>query len=308
MKKDLLLLKDLSKTDFDGIFALAARLKKEPYHEYLLNKSIGLLFTKSSTRTRVSFEVGVSQLGGRSLFLSNQDIQLGRGETIEDTARVLSRYLDAVIIRTYDHQDIKLFALNSDIPVINGLTDLAHPCQVLTDLFTIIEKRGSYENMKVVFYGDCANNMAYSWMSAAAKLGFSLVLSGHEDFLPAKKTYSSFKKQAEKKCGLIEIVSDPLKAAVKADVIYTDVWTSMGQEKEQEERLKKLAPWQVNDKVLKKAAKKAIFLHCLPAHRGEEVSADVIDGNHSVVFDQAENRLHVQKAIMAKLIAKNEVK
>ncbi|OVE73856.1 ornithine carbamoyltransferase, partial [bacterium B13(2017)] len=260
----------------------------------LKNKTFGLLFNKSSTRTRVSFEVGISDLGGRSLFLSPDEIQLGRGETIEDTAKVLSRYLDGVVIRTYAHSDILKFANNSTIPVINGLTDLCHPCQVLADLYTINEKKGTYKGKRIVYLGDCDNNMAYSWIMGAASLGYNLVLSGCDKYMPKKSLIKKTK---------IEIIKDPKKAVRFADVIYTDVWTSMGYEAESRKRKRLLKPWQVNHNLLKLAKKDVIFMHCLPAHRGEEVTSDVIDGEQSVVFDQAENRLHVQKAILVKLFS-----
>ncbi len=297
-KRDLLELKNLTIEEFERIFAITARLKKNPLQTTLLNKTIAMIFTKSSTRTRVSFEVGISQLGGRSLFLSPNDIQLGRGETIEDTAKVLSRYLDGIIIRTFDHQDIEIFAKHASLPVINGLTDLSHPCQVLTDLYTIIEKKGTLKGKKIVFIGDCRNNMAYSWLMAASVLGLHIVFTGHHDYLPEEQYVELARNNNPHADTRIEIQTDPEDALASADVVYTDVWTSMGQEDESAERSRDLAKWQVNENLMELAKSDAIFMHCLPAHRGEEVSQEVLEGKNSVVFDQAENRMHVQKAIL----------
>jgi len=297
-KRDLLELKNLTIEEFERIFAITARLKKDPLQTTLLNKTIAMIFTKSSTRTRVSFEVGISQLGGKSLFLSPNDIQLGRGETIEDTAKVLSRYLDGIIIRTFDHQDIEIFANHASLPVINGLTDLSHPCQVLTDLYTIIEKKGTLKGKKIVFIGDCRNNMAYSWLMAASVLGLHIVFTGHHDYLPKEQYVERARNNNPHADTRIEIQIDPEDALASADVVYTDVWTSMGQEDESAERSRDLAKWQVNENLMKLAKSDAIFMHCLPAHRGEEVSKEVLEGKNSVVFDQAENRMHVQKAIL----------
>ena len=301
-KRDFLGIRDFTVAETNEIFKLAAALKRKPIQTSLKNKTIGLIFSKSSTRTRVSFEVGVHQLGGRSLFLSPSEIQLGRGETVEDTAKVLSRYLDGIVIRTFSHDEVVTFAKNATIPVINGLTDLSHPCQVLTDIFTIIEKLKTYKNKKIVFVGDCKNNMAHSWIMAAGLLGLHLVLTGHPDYMPEEDVLETAAALGEKSYAIIETMVDPEQAVEGAHVINTDVWTSMGQEKESAKRIKDLAPWQVNDDLMKRADKKVIFMHCLPAHRGEEVTASVIDGTQSVVFDQAENRLHVQKAIMTFLM------
>jgi ornithine carbamoyltransferase len=301
-KRDLLTLYDLAAGDFKRLFELSGKLKSRPHRTVLKNKTVALIFSKSSTRTRVSFEVGISQLGGHSLFLSQNDIQLGRGETVEDTATVLSRYVDGIVIRTYRHSEVENFARNAAVPVINGLTDEAHPCQVLADLWTIIEKLGSYRGKKLVFLGDCRNNMAYSWITAASLLGIHLVLSGHSRYRPAPRRVREAHAAALKSGGRIECVSDPKKAVRNADVIYTDVWTSMGQESESRTRRKLLEPWQVNRALLEKAAPHAIFMHCLPAHRGEEVTPDVLEDGRSAVWDQAENRLHVQKAILMLLL------
>jgi ornithine carbamoyltransferase len=257
-----------------------------------------MIFEKSSTRTRISFEVGIYQLGGMALFLSNRDTQLGRGENIADTARVMSRYLDAVVIRTYSQKFVQEFARYSTIPVINGLTDQQHPCQILCDLFTVIEKKGSYEGLKIVYVGD-GNNVANSWIDAAARLPFHLSLACPEKYAPDADILVRGMKEAKR---VITIHRNPIDAVKDADVIYTDVWTSMGQEAEKEERTKIFKAYQVNQELLAQAQKDVIVMHCLPAHRGEEITDDVIDGPRSVVIDQAENRLHVQKAIMEILI------
>jgi ornithine carbamoyltransferase len=257
-----------------------------------------MIFDKSSTRTRISFEVGIYQLGGMALFLNNRDTQVGRGEDISDTARVMSRYLDAVVIRTYSQSFVEDFARYATIPVINGLTDEQHPCQILSDLFTIKEKKGRYEGLKVAYVGD-GNNVANSWIDAAAGLPIRLSLACPEKYEPEEAILERGTKKAE---GGITLYRNPADAVKDADVIYTDVWTSMGQEAEKEERKKIFRGYQVNGELLSRARKDAIVMHCLPAHRGEEITDDVIDGPHSVVIDQAENRLHVQKAVMEILI------
>jgi ornithine carbamoyltransferase len=302
MKKDLLSVYDLDCIDFEVIFKKAQELKrmlKEGIsYTPLSGKTLGMIFEKSSTRTRISFEVGIYQLGGMALFLSNRDTQLGRGEDISDTARVMSRYLDAVVIRTYSQAFVEEFARDATIPVINGLTDQQHPCQILCDLFTVLEKKGNYEGLKVAYVGD-GNNVANSWIDAAARLPFQLSLACPEKYEP--NTDILFRGRKEAKHG-ITIHRNPIDAVKDADVIYTDVWTSMGQEAEKEERTKIFKAYQVNKELLAQAREDVIVMHCLPAHRGEEITDDVIDGPRSVVIDQAENRLHVQKAIMEILI------
>ncbi|HYA14210.1 MAG TPA: ornithine carbamoyltransferase [Syntrophales bacterium] len=298
MKKDLLSVYDLNRDDFEVVFERSYNLKKMlkdgiPYTP-LSGKTLGMIFEKSSTRTRISFEVGIYQLGGMALFLSNRDTQLGRGEDIADTARVMSRYLDAVVIRTYSQNFVQEFAKYATIPVINGLTDQQHPCQILCDLFTVIEKKGSYEGLKVAYVGD-GNNVANSWIDAAARLPFQLSLACPEKYEPDMAILARGMK--ETKVG-ITVHRNPVDAVKAADVVYTDVWTSMGQEAEKEERTKIFKSYQVNKELLARAREDVIVMHCLPAHRGEEITDDVIDGPHSVVIDQAENRLHVQKAIM----------
>jgi ornithine carbamoyltransferase len=255
-----------------------------------------MIFAKSSTRTRVSFEVGAYQLGGQALFLSSKDIQIGRGEPIPDTARVLSRYVDGIMIRTYDHAEVEELARFATIPVINGLTDLTHPCQVLADIFTVKEHLGGWEGKRIAWVGD-GNNMANAWLEAALVLGFELRLACPEGFEPNIAKYEAAKKQ-----GCVMVTEVPEEAVEGAHVINTDVWASMGQEGEAEARRNAFKGYTVDSDLMKLADPKAIFLHCLPAHRGEEVTADVIDGPQSRVWDEAENRLHVQKALLATLM------
>jgi ornithine carbamoyltransferase len=298
MKKDLLSVYDLERADFEMIFARAARLKSllkagERYTP-LSGKTLGMIFDKSSTRTRISFEVGMFQLGGIALFLSSRDTQIGRGESIYDTARVMSRYLNGIMIRTYAQEAVEEFARHATIPVINGLTDLLHPCQILSDLFTIIEKKGTYEGLKIAYIGD-GNNVANSWLNAAARLPFQLALACPEGYVPDAFIYERAAREADRG---VTLLRSPEEAAADADVIYTDVWASMGREDEKEERAKVFKSYQVTKKLLETAGRDAIVMHCLPAHRDEEITAEVIDGPQSVVVDQAENRLHVQKAIM----------
>lgn len=302
MNKDLLSISELEVADFDKIFKKARNLKnalkKGKVHASLKGKTLGMIFDKSSTRTRISFEVGMYQMGGIALFLNSRDTQIGRGETIADSARMMSRYLNGIMIRTFAQASVEEFARYAEIPVINGLTDLLHPCQILSDLFTISEKKGSYEKLKITYIGD-GNNIANSWIEAAARLPFKLALACPEGYDPDRDIMALGKKESLEG---ITLYRDPLEAARNADVLYTDVWASMGQEAEQEERKKVFKGYQVNNEVLKKAKKDAIVMHCLPAHRGEEITADVIDGPQSVVIDEAENRLHVQKAILEILL------
>jgi len=302
MNKDLLSFSDLDDQDFERIFTRSFLLKKmllegTPYHP-LKGKTLGMVFYKSSTRTRLSFEVGMYQLGGIAIFLSSRDIQAGRGETIADTAQIMSRYLDGVMIRTFDQASVEEFARHASVPVINGLTDLLHPCQILSDLFTIIEKKGRYEGMKIAYIGD-GNNIANSWIEAAARLPIELALACPEGYEPNRAILESGKKMAGERIHLCRVPADAVNGA---DVVYTDVWTSMGQEREREKRLEALRDYQINSELLKAAKSDAVVMHCLPAHRGEEITADVIDGSQSIVIDQAENRLHVQKAIMEMLM------
>ncbi|HLA27455.1 MAG TPA: ornithine carbamoyltransferase [Syntrophales bacterium] len=302
MKKDLLSIYDLDRKDIDLILHRAAHLKdllrKGEIYQPLQGKSIGMIFDKSSTRTRISFEVGIYQLGGLAIFLSSRDTQLGRGETIADTARIMSRYLSGVVIRTYDHEIVEEFAENAAIPVINGLTDLLHPCQILSDLYTIVEKQGSYEGTKIAYIGD-GNNIANSWINAAVRLPLHLSLACPEGYDPNGKILKEGIEQAK---GRISLHRDPFEAVRDVNVVYTDVWASMGQENERETRTKAFTDYQVNKKLLSHAGKDVIVMHCLPAHRGEEITSEVIDGIQSVIIDQAENRLHVQKAVLEILL------
>lgn len=303
MTKDLLTIYDLDTDDCHEIFERARRLKdllkKGVAHESLRGKTLGMLFDKASTRTRLSFEAGIHQLGGAGIFLSRRDIQLGRGEPVSDTAQVMSRYIDGIMIRTFEQDVVDEFARYATIPVINGLTDLLHPCQVLSDLFTIIEQKDGYEGLKIAYVGD-GNNMTNSWINAAARLPFHLSISCPEGYGPDGAILERGLREAKEE---IELVRSPADAVTGADVIYTDVWASMGQEEEQEERRVAFQGYQVDAKLLRCAKNDAIVMHCLPAHRGEEIAADVIDGPQSVVIDQAENRLHVQKAIMEILMS-----
>ncbi len=301
MKRDFLAVTDFTKDEILEIMELAKELKKVQKNgkEYkpLRGKSMAMIFQKPSARTRVSFETGLYQLGGHAIYLSPNDIQVGKREAVADIARVLSRYNDLIMARLFGHEDILELAEYATVPVINGLTDLLHPCQVMSDVFTIIEKKGSLENLRIAYIGD-GNNVANSWLNMASRLPMNLVLGTPEGFEPDKEILSMAKKSGVSQ---IEFYHNPKMAAKGADVIYTDVWTSMGQEKEREIRREVFKEYQIDDDLLKLADDDAIVMHCLPAHRGEEITDSVIDGPHSVVFEQAENRLHVQKAIMVKL-------
>ena len=298
LHRDFLTIADFSKPETDRLFDLAERMKRGDYaRKPLAGKSLAMIFMKSSTRTRVSFEVGAWQLGGHALFLSPRDIQLGRGEPISDTARVLSRYVDGIMIRTFAHEEIVELARFADVPIINGLTDRHHPCQILADILTVRQHLGTYEGKKFAWVGD-GNNMANSWIDAACSLGFELTLACPEGYDPDVHTCSRATQQGAK----VKIVRDPREAVAGAHVVNTDVWASMGQEEEQKQRERAFRGFTVDEKLMSGAARDAIFLHCLPAHRGEEVAAEVIDGPQSRVWDEAENRLHIQKAIMAVLM------
>jgi len=298
MKKHLLTLRDLDRDDFDVLFDRAFELKKRHYagilDRPLMGKTIGLIFDKASTRTRVSFEVAAFQLGGASLFLSTRDTQLIRNEPVADTARVLSRYLNALVVRTYSQDLLNELAASASVSVINGLTDVYHPCQVLSDLMTILEKKGDFDGQKIVWVGD-GNNVAHSWLNAAAMLGFQLVISSPNGYLPNKGILQDAIADAK---GSITVVSDPEEAVRGADIVYTDVWASMGQEHESARRKGVFRPYQVNGKLLASADQDVLVMHCLPAHRGEEITDEVLEGPHSVVWDQAENKLHMHKAIL----------
>lgn len=301
--KDLLSIHDLSTDEVQEIIDFAAQLKVMQKagveHKILAGKTLGMIFEKSSTRTRVSFEVGIFQLGGTGLFLSSKDLQLGRGEPIKDTARVLARYLDGIMIRTFEQAKVEELAKYADIPVINGLTDLLHPCQVLTDLLTIREHKGkNFRALKMAYVGD-GNNMTNSYLYGAAKVGMTLAVATPENYKPNQKVFENALADAEETGAKLSWTENPLEAVKDADIIATDTWASMGQEAEHDARKKIFAPYQVNKNLLSGASKNVIVLHCLPAYRGEEITDDVFEDNAPVIFDEAENRLHTQKAIMA---------
>lgn len=302
MTKHFLALHDFSKQELDAMLALAADLKQKQKsgveHHLLKGKTLAMIFEKASTRTRISFEVGIYQLGGHGLFISSANSQMGRGEPIKDSARVMARYCDGVMIRTFGQEIVDEFARYSSVPVINGLTDLFHPCQIMADLQTVIEHKGGYQRLKFVWVGD-GNNMANTWIEAAAIFGFDLALACPNGYEPDRQVWDWAQKQGTAN---ISITEDPEEAARDADVINTDVWASMGQESEQKQREFAFQGYCVDDELMAAAKSDSIVLHCLPAHRGEEISDSVIEGTHSVVWDEAENRLHIQKAIMATLM------
>ncbi len=295
--RDFLTIPDFTRRELLGLLALSERIRNGEYvRRPLAGRSLAMIFTKPSTRTRVSFEVGAYQLGGQPVFLSGRDIQIGRGEPIADTARVLSRYVHGIMIRTFSHAEVEELARWSTVPVINGLTDWQHPCQVLADIATVRQHRGTHEGMRVAWIGD-GNNVANSWIDAAYRLGFALTLACPEGYDPDLALVRRAAGEAD-----VRVVRDPLEAVEGADVVTTDVWASMGQEEEHAARVRAFAGYTVNAAMMARAAPGAMFLHCLPAHRGEEVTAEVIDGPRSHVFDEAEHRLHVQKAILAVLM------
>lgn len=303
-KRDFLSLADLSRSEMDALLkrslVLKRRWKKSLVDSPLAGKSLGLIFDKPSTRTRVSFEVAMTQLGGHPVYLDPGTTQIKRGEPIADSARVLSRYLDGVVIRTFDQATVEEWGRWSSVPVINGLTDLLHPCQVFCDLLTIIEKRGNYKGLKIAYIGD-GNNMANTWVQAAALLDIALSLACPRGYQPNAKFLAEATRGRKAR---IELTRDPWQAIQGSDVVYTDVWASMGQEKERKERHKRFQGYQVNTALLRRAKRGALVMHCLPAHAGEEISSEVLEGPQSVVFDQAENRLHGQKAILEWLLKK----
>lgn len=304
--KHLVCLSDWSSEEIKETLKLAEKLKYENKngirHNHLLKgKTLGLIFSKSSTRTRVSFEVAMYQLGGYSMFLSANDIQLGRGETVSDTAKTLSRYIDGIMIRTYKQSDVEELAAFGTIPIINGLTDSQHPCQILADLQTVKEYKGSLKGLKLAYTGD-GNNVANSLLIGCAKVGLDISVATPEGYECDMKSVEIAKKAALESGAKINIGYDPYEAVNNADVVYTDTWVSMGMESEKEKRIETFMPYQVNKELMSKAKPDAIFMHCLPAYRGYEVTAEVIDGPQSVVFDEAENRLHAQKAVLVKLM------
>ena len=295
-------LHDYDAEDLTTILRLAVQLKDElrvgKPHPLLAGRTLGMIFQKNSTRTRVSFEVGMAQLGGQALFLSSADLQLHRGETVADTARVLGRYLDGIMARTYAHADVEDLARYSGVPVINGLSDLLHPCQAMADLLTIQEKTGRLAGIRLSYVGD-ANNVSNSLMQAGAILGLHVRIGSPAGYQPQPEMLAQARALAARSGAEIHVIEDPVEAVRDADVVYTDTWASMGQEAEHEKRVRIFRPYQVHAQLMARAAKNAVFMHCLPAHRGEEVTDEVMDGAQSVILDQAENRLHVQKAILA---------
>ena len=300
--KDLISIHDLTLEEVYQIFQVSKTLKQKQFtgepHRVLEGKTLGMIFTKPSTRTRISFETGIYHLGGIGMYFGPNDLQLGRSESISDTAKVLSRYLDGIMIRTFAHQDVVDLAAGASIPVINGLTDLLHPCQVLADLFTILEKKGKLKGLKLAYIGD-GNNMAHSLLNGCSKVGMHISIASPSGYKPNAEIVNNAKKNAKYMGSKVEILDDPVKAVKNVDIVYTDVWASMGQESEAAERRKKFMRYQVNPKLVKNAKDDYLFMHCLPAHRGDEVVNEVADSLNSVIFDEAENRLHVQKAIMA---------
>jgi ornithine carbamoyltransferase len=303
--KDFLSLAEFSSLEIFHILQLALQLKNEQQrgvpHPILAGKTLAMIFEKSSTRTRVSFEVGMTQLGGHALYLNKNDIQMGRGESIKDTAKVLSGYVDGIMIRTFEQQVVEELALHATVPVVNGLTDLLHPCQVLADLLTVYETVGSFKGVNLTYIGD-GNNMAHSLMIGAAKVGMDCTIATPEGYEPDPSVILQAQSLAKETGAFITVMNDPFAAAKGADFIYTDVWASMGWEEEQETRLKAFKDYQINQKLVQEASSEYSFLHCLPAHRGEEVATEIIDGGHSKVYQQAENRLHAQKALLASIM------
>ncbi len=301
--RDFVSLRDFSPEEIEQFLqtatAMKLRQKAGMMDRPLEGKTLGMIFTKPSTRTRISFEVGIWQLGGVGLFLSGEELQLRRGETIEDTAKNLSRYLDGIMIRTFDQKDVDDLAANSTIPVINGLTDLLHPCQAASDLLTIREKKGQFSDLKLAFVGDGDNNMVHSLLFAGSKVGMDVSVGAPSGYEPQESIVEMAAEEAAVTGSRLQVTNDPVEAVRGADIVYADVWASMGVEDERQERLRVLQSYQVNAQLWEHVHSEAIFMHCLPAHRGEEVTDEILDSPASVVFDQAKNRLHMQKAIMA---------
>ncbi len=306
MTENFLSIADLSRSQIMEIFDLTRSLKeqtrKREKHHLLEGYTLTMIFAKPSARTRISFETGIYQLGGAALYLAPQDIGLGSREAVKDVARVVSRYNDLIMARTFDHSHIEELAEYASVPVINGLTNYNHPCQIMADAFTILEQRGSFDELKLVYLGD-GNNVAHSWINFASRIPMHLVICSPRNYQPDPHTLNRARETGLSK---IELNDDPVEALKEANVVYTDVWASMGQEKEAEERKKAFMPYQLNQKLLSHADRAALVMHCLPAHRGEEITDEVMEGPNSIVFDEAENRMHVQKAIMVKLIHNNK--
>jgi len=307
VKRDLLSVTDLDVSDIWWIFELTdSILSKERAGEKYLplaHKSVALIFQKPSTRTRVSFEVGIQQLGGHSVFLRQDEIYLGRRESIEDVSRTLSQYTDLIIARTYAHKDIELLAKFATVPVINGLSDLFHPCQVLSDVYTIWKKKGKVAGLNLTFIGDGGNNISHSLLLLSAMMGINITIATPAEYMPDKEVISKAKIISSHSKSQIKIIHDPVEASSEAEIIYTDVWTSMGQEEEEKIREEIFAPYQVNNEIINRAKDDCLIMHCLPAHRGKEITSEVLESKHSIVFEQAKNKLHVQKGIMVFLLS-----
>jgi len=305
VKRDLVSIRDLARQEIEGLFALTSdvkdRLTRDEPHPILRGRTLALIFEKPSLRTRVTFEVAMTHLGGHAIYLAPQYIRLGARETVEDAARNLSRWVDGIVARTFDHGVVEQLAQHAEVPVINGLTDLLHPCQVLSDLFTLREKRGALGGLRVAFIGD-GNNVCNSWLTGAAKTGIHLTVACPKGYEPNRDVAAKAREEAAATGATLDIMHDPVRAAREADVLYTDVWTSMGQEAERDQRLRDFQGFQVNQALVDLARKDVVVMHCLPAHRGEEITDEVMDGPHSIILDQAENRLHVQKAILVTLL------
>jgi len=302
-KSNLITIDDLETREIMDIMRLARKLKKKPLSQKkaLKDKNLALLFQKPSNRTRISFEVAMVHLGGYVLYLSPREIRMGTREPVKDVARVVSRYVDGIVARVFSHNDIRGLAKYSDVPVINGLSDLAHPCQALSDIFTILEKKKTFRKVTITYVGD-GNNVLNSLLLACAKVGVNIKIATPQGYRPDEGILDKAVEIAKKKKAFVEVFNDPQKAVEGSDIVYTDVWVSMGQEEEREKRLEDFRPYQVNEELMSHAKKGAMIMHCLPAHRGEEVS-DIIDGKNSVIYDQAENRMHVQKAILLRMLA-----
>lgn len=308
MKRDVISVLDM-KNDFEAIIASAIKMKKDlksppkkgAKTEPLKGKVLGMVFEKPSLRTRISFEVGMAQLGGRSIYISPEEVGIGKRESVSDVANVLSRYVSCIMYRAFSNKIMRELAQHASVPVINGLDDLEHPCQIAADLMTILEKKGALAGLNLVYVGD-GNNVCNSLMLGCALVGMNMKAATPKDYRPSSELFAKAQEIAKGRGGSVEVVSNPYQAVEKADVIYTDTWVSMGQEEEKEKRERIFMPYQVNEKLIEKANKDFIFLHCLPAHRGFEVAPEVIDGPHSVVFDEAENRLHAQKAILVSVL------
>ena len=305
MKRDLISIRDFTREEIEALFSLATdlkrRLKRGKSHPRLSGKTLALIFEKPSLRTRVSFEVAMTHLGGHAIYLAPQDIRLGARETVEDGARNLSRWVDGIVARTFEHAQVERLAQYTTVPVINGLTDLLHPCQVLCDLFTLHEKREKLKGLRVAFIGD-GNNVCNSWLYGAAKMGIHFTVACPKGYEPHRDVFTKARAESEATYAVLEITHDAARAAREADVLYTDVWASMGHEEQRAKRMRDFQGFQVNQSLVNLAQKDVQVMHCLPAHRGEEITDEVMDGLHSIILDQAENRLHLQKAILVKLL------